>query len=100
MSSAGTGGPDHTLALELVRVTEAAAIAADRWAGRGVRNSGKVAAIDAMHKLIMPVPMRGVVVIGEGEKKDTPVLFKGECGGDGDGQACDIWISAGVGTLS
>ena len=100
VSSAGTSGPDHTLALELVRVTEAAAIAADRWVGRGARNSGKAAAIDAMHKLIMPVPMRGVVVIGEGEKKDTPVLFKGERVGDGDGPACDIGISADDGTLS
>lgn len=99
VSFARIGRPDHTLALELVRVTEAAAIAADRWVGRGAKNSGKVAAIDAMHKLIMSVSMRGVVVIGDGEKRNTPVLFKGEGVGDGDGPACDIGISAGNGTL-
>lgn len=95
-SFARTGGPDHTLALELVRVTEAAAIAAGRWVGRGDKNSGKVAAIDAMHKHIMSVSMRGVVVIGEGQKR----LFRGEDVGDGNGPACDIGISAGDGTLS
>lgn len=92
--------PDHTLALELVRVTEAAAIAAGQWVGRGDRSSGKVAAIDAMHELVMSVPMRGVVVIGAGEKRDTPALFTGEDVGDGQGPACDIAISAVDGTLS
>ncbi|GGQ20149.1 fructose-bisphosphatase class II [Streptomyces mutabilis] len=93
--SAGTEGLDHTLALELVRATEAAALAADRWVGRGATNSGRSAAIDAMHRLLMSVPMRGAVVIGVGEKRGTSVLPKGECVGDGNGPACDIVISAG-----
>jgi fructose-1,6-bisphosphatase II len=93
-------GPDQALALELVRVTEAAAIAAGRWVGRGERNSGKIAAVSAMHEHLMSVPMRGVVVIGEGEKDDTPVLFRGESVGFGDGPACDLGISAGDGALS
>ncbi|MGW5202881.1 class II fructose-bisphosphatase [Streptomyces spiralis] len=95
VSSATIKGPDHTLALELVRVTEAAALAADRWVGRGAGNSGKAAAIDAMHKLLRSVPMRGVVVIGDRPQGDTPVLFKGEDVGDGHGPACDIGISTG-----
>ncbi|GGJ65314.1 fructose-1,6-bisphosphatase [Streptomyces brasiliensis] len=98
ISSARTEGPDHTLALELVRVTEAAAIAADRWVGRGATNRGKAAALEAIHKRIMSVPMRGVVVIREGEKRDTPALFTGEGVGDGNGPACDIGISAGDST--
>ncbi|HWD01615.1 MAG TPA: fructose-bisphosphatase class II family protein [Amycolatopsis sp.] len=93
-------GPGHALALELVRVTEAAAIAAGRWVGHGDANSGRTAAVDAMHQLIMSVSMRGVVVIGEGDKGDTPVLFKGEDVGDGDGPFCDVGISAGHGALS
>lgn len=92
--------PDDCLALELVRVTEAAAIAAGRWVGRGDKNSGKVAAIDAMHESVMSVSMRGVVVIGAGEKPDTPALFAGEVVGDGSGPACDIGIAAVDGTLS
>ncbi|QRP45746.1 fructose-bisphosphatase class II family protein [Amycolatopsis sp. FDAARGOS 1241] len=96
----GSCGLDHTLALELVRVTEAAAIAAGKWVGHGDENSGKAAAVDAMHQLIMSVSMRGVVVIGEGEKRDTPVLFKGADVGDGDGPVCDVGLSAGHGTLS
>lgn len=95
-SSAGIDGPDHTLALDLVPVTEAAAIAAGRWVGHGDENSGKVAAVDAMHKLITSVSMRGVVVIGEGGKR----LSKGEEVGDGDGPGCDVGISAGDGALS
>lgn len=97
---AGIDGPDLSLALELVRVTEAAAIAAGRWVGHGDENSGKVAAVDAMHELIMSVSMRGVVVIGAGARSDTPVLFKGDDVGKGIGPACDIGISAGDGALS
>lgn len=97
---AGIREPDHTLALELVRITEAAAIAAGRWVGHGDKNNGKAAAIDAMHGLIMSVSVRGVVVIGEGDKRDTPVLFNGEDVGDGDGPVCDVGISAGDGALS
>ena len=67
--------PDRNLALELVRVTEAAALASGRWVGRGEKNSGDGAAVDAMRKLINSVEMRGIVVIGEGEKDEAPMLL-------------------------
>jgi len=73
---------DRNLALELVRVTEAAAMAAGRWVGRGDKEGGDGAAVDAMRQLINSLPMRGVVVIGEGEKDDAPMLFNGEHVGD------------------
>jgi fructose-1,6-bisphosphatase II len=91
-----TGRLDQTLALELVRVTEAAAIAAGRWVGRDTHHRGKTAAVNAMRELIMSVPMRGVVVLGDGE----PVLVKGDDVGYGDGPVCDVGISAGDGALS
>lgn len=78
--------PDRNLAMELVRVTEAAAMAAGRWVGRGDKNGGDQAAVDAMRKLIHSVSMRGVVVIGEGEKDEAPMLYRGEdlgTGGEG-----------------
>ena len=71
--------------MELVRVTEAAAMAAGRWVGRGDKNGGDGAAVDAMRQLIGTVSMRGVVVIGEGEKDEAPMLFNGEEVGNGDG---------------
>jgi fructose-1,6-bisphosphatase II len=70
--------PDRNLALELVRVTEAGAMAAGRWVGRGDKEAGDGAAVDAMRQLIASVSMRGVVVIGEGEKDDAPMLYTGE----------------------
>src|ERR1700750_3324809 len=73
---------DRNLALELVRVTEAAAMAAGRWVGRGDKDGGDGAAVDAMRRLINSLPMRGVVVIGEGEKDNAPMLFNGEHVGD------------------
>jgi fructose-1,6-bisphosphatase II len=73
---------DRNLALELVRVTEAAAMAAGRWVGRGDKEGGDGAAVDAMRQLINSLPMRGVVVIGEGEKDNAPMLFNGEHVGD------------------
>src|SRR5690606_34159225 len=73
---------DRNLALELVRVTEAAAMAAGRWVGRGDKNGGDQAAVDAMRRLINSLPMRGVVVIGEGEKDNAPMLYNGEQVGD------------------
>ncbi len=73
---------DRNLALELVRVTEAAAMAAGRWVGRGDKEGGDGAAVDAMRHLINSLPMRGVVVIGEGEKDNAPMLFNGEHVGD------------------
>jgi fructose-1,6-bisphosphatase II len=69
---------DRNLALELVRVTEAAAMAAGRWVGRGDKEGGDGAAVDAMRHLINSLPMRGVVVIGEGEKDNAPMLYNGE----------------------
>jgi fructose-1,6-bisphosphatase II len=77
--------PDRNLALELVRVTEAAAMAAGRWVGRGDKNGADGAAVNAMRQLIGTVTMDGIVVIGEGEKDEAPMLFNGERVGDGAG---------------
>src|SRR5438270_13472920 len=88
----GRSAPDRNLALELVRVTEAAAMAAGRWVGRGDKNGGDQAAVDAMRKLIGSVSMRGVVVIGEGEKDEAPMLFNGEEVGNGQGPDCDVAV--------
>ncbi len=90
--------PDRNLALELVRVTEAAALAAARWVGRGDKNGADGAAVDAMRRLIGTVSMRGVVVIGEGEKDEAPMLFNGEEVGDGDGPECDVAVDPVDGT--
>ncbi len=90
--------PDRNLALELVRVTEAAAMAAGRWVGRGDKNGGDGAAVDAMRKLIHTVTMRGVVVIGEGEKDHAPMLYNGEEVGNGDGPDCDVAVDPIDGT--
>ncbi|MEU4800708.1 class II fructose-bisphosphatase [Actinosynnema sp. NPDC023587] len=90
--------PDRNLALELVRVTEAAAMSAGRWVGRGDKNGGDGAAVDAMRKLIGTVSMRGVVVIGEGEKDEAPMLFNGEEVGNGDGPDCDVAVDPIDGT--
>ena len=90
--------PDRNLALELVRVTEAAAMAAGRWVGRGDKNGGDGAAVDAMRKLIGTVSMRGVVVIGEGEKDQAPMLYNGEEVGNGEGPDCDVAVDPIDGT--
>ena len=90
--------PDRNLALELVRVTEAAAMAAGRWVGRGDKNGGDGAAVDAMRKLIGTVSMRGVVVIGEGEKDQAPMLYNGENVGNGEGPECDVAVDPIDGT--
>lgn len=90
--------PDRNLALELVRVTEAAAMAAGRWVGRGDKNGGDGAAVDAMRKLVGTVSMRGVVVIGEGEKDEAPMLYNGEEVGNGDGPDCDVAVDPIDGT--
>src|SRR5450755_2233433 len=96
MSAAET--PDRNLALELVRVTEAAAMAAGRWVGLGEKNDADAAAVDAMRRLIGTVAMRGVVVIGEGEKDHAPMLFNGERVGDGTGPAVDVAVDPIDGT--
>ncbi len=90
--------PDRNLALELVRVTEAAAMAAARWVGRGDKNGADGAAVNAMRRLIGTVSMRGVVVIGEGEKDDAPMLFNGEEVGSGGGPECDVAVDPIDGT--
>src|SRR6202046_668638 len=92
--------PDRNLALELARVTEAGAMAAARWVGRGDKNGADGAAVNAMRMLINSVSMRGVVVIGEGEKDHAPMLFNGEEGRDGPGAgaACDVAVDPIDGT--
>ncbi|MBA3411486.1 MAG: class II fructose-bisphosphatase [Geodermatophilaceae bacterium] len=90
--------PDRNLAMELVRVTEAAAMSAGRWVGRGDKNGGDAAAVDAMRKLIGTVSMNGVVVIGEGEKDQAPMLYNGEQVGDGSGPLCDVAVDPIDGT--
>jgi len=89
---------DRNLALDLVRVTEAAAMAAGRWVGRGDKEGGDGAAVDAMRQLINSVPMRGIVVIGEGEKDNAPMLFNGEHVGDGYGAEVDVAVDPIDGT--
>src|SRR5215467_366925 len=90
--------PDRNLAMELVRVTEAGAMAAARWVGRGDKNGADGAAVHAMRMLINTVSMNGVVVIGEGEKDHAPMLFNGEEVGDGSGPACDVAVDPIDGT--
>jgi fructose-1,6-bisphosphatase II len=90
--------PDRNLALELARVTEAAALAAARWVGRGDKNGADGAAVSAMRQLISTVSMNGVVVIGEGEKDRAPMLFNGEQVGDGTGPDCDVAVDPIDGT--
>jgi fructose-1,6-bisphosphatase II len=84
--------------LELVRVTETAAIAASRWIGRGEKNLADQAAVDAMRRMIGTVAMNGIVVIGEGEKDNAPMLYNGEKVGDGSGPACDVALDPIDGT--
>jgi fructose-1,6-bisphosphatase II len=96
--SAAHEAPDRNLALELVRVTEAAAMAAGRWVGRGDKNGADAVAVNAMRTLISTVGMRGVVVIGEGEKDNAPMLFNGEEVGDGTGPECDVAVDPIDGT--
>ncbi|MFM8515821.1 MAG: class II fructose-bisphosphatase [Actinomycetota bacterium] len=90
--------PDRNLALELVRVTEAGAMAAARWVGRGDKNGADGAAVNAMRMLIGTVSMNGVVVIGEGAKDDAPMLFNGERVGDGTGADADVAVDPIDGT--
>src|SRR6266540_2226063 len=90
--------PDRNLALELVRVTEAAALAAARWVGKGEKESADQAAVDAMRLLLDTVPMDGLVVIGEGEKDEAPMLYNGERIGDGSPPEVDIAVDPLEGT--
>src|SRR6476659_8849406 len=93
-----TSKPDRNLALELVRVTEAAALAAARWVGRGDKEQADQAAVDAMRLLLDTVPMDGLVVIGEGEKDEAPMLYNGERIGDGSPPEVDIAVDPLEGT--
>jgi fructose-1,6-bisphosphatase II len=90
--------PDRNLALDIVRVTEAAALAASRWMGRGDKEGADGAAVDAMRLVLGTVAMDGVVIIGEGEKDEAPMLFNGERIGDGTPPAVDIAVDPVDGT--
>ena len=89
---------ERNLALELVRVTEAAALAASRWMGRGDKNGADGAAVDAMREVLNHVQMDGLVIIGEGEKDEAPMLFNGEKVGDGSQPQTDIAVDPIDGT--
>ena len=96
--TAAPQSPDRNLALELVRVTEAAAMAAGRWVGRGDKNGADAVAVNAMRVLLATIGMNGTVVIGEGEKDEAPMLFNGEKVGDGTGPECDVAVDPIDGT--
>jgi fructose-1,6-bisphosphatase II len=90
--------PERNLALELIRVTETAAIAAAPWVGRGEKNLADQAAVEAMRQMINTVDMNGVVVIGEGEKDHAPMLHNGELVGNQQGPNCDVAVDPIDGT--
>src|SRR5690606_32191597 len=90
--------PDRNLAIEIVRVTEAAALAAARWQGRGAKEAGDQAAVDAMRQVLDTVEMDGTVIIGEGEKDEAPMLFNGESVGTGNPPEVDIAVDPIDGT--
>src|SRR6266700_2611590 len=90
--------PDRNLAMELVRVTEAAALAASRWMGRGDKEGADGAAVNAMRIVLSSISMDGVVVIGEGEKDNAPMLYNGERIGDGSPPKADIAVDPIDGT--
>jgi len=90
--------PDRNLALELIRVTETAALAAAPWVGRGQKDLADKAAVEAMRKMINTVDMAGIVVIGEGEKDNAPMLHNGESVGNQEGPACDVAVDPIDGT--
>jgi fructose-1,6-bisphosphatase II len=96
--AATRAAPDRNLALELVRVTEAAALGAGRWIGRGDKEAADQAAVDAMRLMLDTVAMDGVVVIGEGEKDEAPMLYNGEEVGSGSGPAVDVAVDPLEGT--
>ncbi|HMO95961.1 MAG TPA: class II fructose-bisphosphatase, partial [Tepidiformaceae bacterium] len=90
--------PDRNIAMELVRVTEAAAIAAARWMGRGDKNGADKGAVDAMRLMLDTVDMDGVIVIGEGTKDEAPMLYNGERVGSGRGPQVDVAVDPLEGT--
>src|SRR3954464_2047805 len=98
MPDAAGARPDRNLAMELVRVTEYGALAAARWIGRGEKEAAHEAAVDAMRLMLDTVQMDGVVVIGEGEKDEAPMLYNGEHIGDGSPPQVDIAVDPLEGT--
>ena len=90
--------PDRNIALELVRTTEGAAIAASRWMGRGDKDGADGAAVDAMRRVLRDISMDGIVVIGEGEKDDAPMLYNGERVGNGQLPQTDVAVDPIDGT--
>lgn len=95
---ASSGTMDRNLALEAVRVTEAAALAASKLMGRGDEKAADQAAVDAMRRALNGLPIDGTIVIGEGEKDDAPMLFNGESVGNGRGPKCDVAVDPIDGT--
>ncbi len=93
-----TTEPDRNVGLELLRTTEAAALSAARWVGRGDKEAGDQAAVDAMRVLLATVHMSGVIVIGEGKKDHAPMLYIGEAVGDRPGPATDVAVDPVEGT--
>lgn len=89
---------ERNLGMDLVRATEAAALRSGRWMGRGDKNTADKAAVDAMRNALEAVPMHGVVVIGEGEKDEAPMLYHGEQVGNGDGPQMDVAVDPVEGT--
>jgi fructose-1,6-bisphosphatase II len=98
VSTVPASAPDRNLALELVRVTESAAMAAGRWIGRGDKISADQAAVDGMRLMLDTTSMSGVVVIGEGEKDEAPMLYNGEEVGSGSGPEVDVAVDPLEGT--
>src|SRR6185503_9706761 len=98
LGSEPMSAPDRNPALERVRVTEAGAMAASRWVGRGDKEGADGAAVDAMRVVLNTIPMDGIVVIGEGEKDEAPMLFNGERIGDGTPMLTDIAVDPIDGT--
>ncbi len=90
--------PQKNIALDLVRITEAAALASARWLGKGDKNAGDQAAVDAMRQSFNALDLQGTVIIGEGEKDDAPMLYNGEKLGTGEGSAVDIAVDPVEGT--
>jgi len=95
---ASTERPDRNLAIEIVRVTEAAAMSAARWQGRGDKVAGDQAAVDAMRQVLDTVVMDGTIIIGEGEKDEAPMLFNGERVGTGEPPKVDLAVDPVDGT--
>src|SRR5437879_11186461 len=100
MTAVERQAPDRNLAMELVRVTEAAALAASRWMGRGDKEGADGAAVEAMRVVLQTVAMDGVVIIGEGEKDEAPMLYNGEQIGDGSPPSVDIAVDPIDGTTA